>query len=77
MKRSNLAALGAICFFLISARAFLQHFMAASIPTAGVLYLASRVEDMLGNDKGRVEFEDRLIKELPTLPETRNVLGAG
>ena len=61
----------------LSARAFMQRYMAATISTAGVLYLASRIEDMLGNDKGRVEFEDRLIKEFPTSPEARKVLGAG
>ena len=61
----------------LSARAFLQRYMAGNISTAGILYLASRIEDMLGNDKGRVEFEDRLIKEFPASPEARKVLGAG
>ena len=61
----------------LSARAFLQRYMAASISSAGVLYLASRIEDELGNDRGRVEFEDRLIREFPASPEARKVLGAG
>lgn len=61
----------------LSARAFLQRFMASSPVTAGVLLLGSRIEDKLGNDKGRTEFEDRLIREFPTSDEARKVLGAG
>ncbi len=61
----------------LSARAFLQRYLSSNIPTAGVLYLASRIEDLLGNDRGRTEFEDQLIREFPTSPEARKVLGAG
>lgn len=61
----------------LGARAFLQRFMSDNIPTAGILYLASRIEDLLGNDHGRTEFEDRLIREFPASPEARKVLGAG
>ncbi len=61
----------------LGARAFLQRFMSSNIPTAGVLYLASRIEDMLGNDRGRTEYEDQLIREFPTSSEARKVLGSG
>lgn len=61
----------------LSARAFLQRYMANSQVTAGVLLLASRIEDKLGNDRGRMEFEDRLIRDFPTSDEARKVLGAG
>ena len=61
----------------LGARAFLQRFMAGNIPSAGILYLASRIEDQLGNDRGRVEFEDQLIREFPTSAEARKVLGSG
>jgi len=61
----------------LSARAFLQRFMSANTSTAGVLYLASLIEDMLGNDRGRTQYEDRLIKDFPASPEARKVLGAG
>ncbi len=60
----------------LSARAFLQRFMAGNVSTAGVLYLASKIEDMLGNDRGRTEFEDQLIRDFPTSPEARKVLGS-
>ncbi len=61
----------------LSARAFLQRFMSSNISTAGVLYLASRIEDMLGNDRGRTQYEDKLIKDYPASPEARKVLGSG
>jgi len=51
--------------------------MASNIPTAGILYLAARIEDLLGNDRGRTEFEDQLIREFPASPEARKVLGSG
>jgi len=60
----------------LSARAFLQRLMATGARTAGVLYLASRIEDMLGNDRGRMEFEDQLIREYPASPEARKVLSS-
>lgn len=61
----------------LGARAFLQRYLSANVPTAGMLYLGSRIEDLLGNDRGRIEFEDRLIREFPTSPEARKVLGSG
>jgi type IV pilus assembly protein PilF len=61
----------------LGSRAFLQRFMASHTSTAGVLYLASKIEDMLGNDRGRVDYEDQLIREFPASPETRKVLGSG
>ena len=61
----------------LGARAFLQRFMSSNVTSAGVLLLASRIEDMLGNDRGRTEYEDQLIHDFPTSPEARKVLGAG
>jgi len=61
----------------LSARAFLQRYMSSNISTAGILYLASRIEDELGNDRGRAQFENQLIREFPTSSEARKVLGSG
>jgi len=61
----------------LGARAFLQRYMSSNISTAGVLYLASRIEDMLDNDRGRTKYEDQLIHDFPTSPEARKVLGTG
>lgn len=60
----------------LSARAFLQRYMSSNIPTAGVLLLASRIEDKLGNDRGRAQFENQLIREFPTSSEARKVFGS-
>ncbi|MCH8278152.1 MAG: type IV pilus biogenesis/stability protein PilW [Proteobacteria bacterium] len=61
----------------LNARGFLQRFMISSRTTAGVLYLAAQIEDLLGNDRGRTEYENRLLREFPTSPEARKVLGSG
>ncbi len=61
----------------LGARAFLQRYMSTNPSSAGVLYLASRIEDLLGNDRGRTEYEDQLLREFPTSEEARKVLGAG
>jgi len=82
-KRNYAEALLQLCLLkfqqkdYLTARAFLQRYMSSAIPTAGVLYLASRIEDMLGNDRGKTEYEDQLIREFPRSPEARKVLGAG
>jgi type IV pilus assembly protein PilF len=82
-KRNYAEALLQLCLLkfqqkdYLTARAFLQRYMSSAIPTAGVLYLASRIEDMLGNDRGKTEYEDQLIREFPSSPEARKVLGAG
>jgi type IV pilus assembly protein PilF len=61
----------------LNARAFLQRYMSGNVTTAGILYLASRIEDKLGNDRGRSQFENQLIREFPTSSEARKVLGSG
>ena len=61
----------------MSARAFLQRFMASNRSTAGVLYLAAEIEGKLGNDRGRSEFVNRLLREFPESPEARRALSSG
>ena len=61
----------------LSARAFLQRFMSSNKTTSEVLFLAGKIEDMLGNDRGRTDYEDRLLREFPTSPEAKKVLGSG
>jgi type IV pilus assembly protein PilF len=61
----------------LNARAFLQRYMYVGTSTASVLYLASKIEEFLGNDRGKTEFEDQLIREFPTSPEAKSVLGSG
>lgn len=61
----------------MSARAFLQRFMAANKTSAGVLYLAAEIEGKLGNDKGRTEYVNQLLRDFPDSPEARKALGNG
>ncbi len=61
----------------LSARGFLQRYMSSSSTTAGVLYLAAKIEDMLGDDRGRTNYEDQLLRQFPTSPEARKVLDSG
>jgi len=81
-KPNHSAALLQLCLLkyqeqdYLGARAFVQRFMSVNKTNAGVLYLASKIEDMLGNDRGRTEFEDQLIREFPSSLEARKVLGS-
>ena len=61
----------------MSSRAFLQRYMSTNKSSAGVLYLAAEIEGNLGNDKGRAEFVNQLLREFPESPEARKVLGNG
>ena len=61
----------------LSARAFLQRYMAINTATAGVLYLAAEIEGQLGNDHGRTEFVDQLLREFPNSPEAQKVSSSG
>ncbi len=61
----------------MGARAFLQRFMSTNPTTAGILYLAADIEGKLGNDRGRTEFVDQLLREFPESPEARKALSSG
>ena len=61
----------------MNARAFLQRYMSSNQTTAGVLFLAAEIEGKLGNDSGRTEFVNRLLREFPASPEAQRVLGSG
>jgi type IV pilus assembly protein PilF len=60
----------------MGSRAFLERYMSANITTAGVLYLAVEIESRLGNDRGRSEYVNRLLREFPESPEARKVLAS-
>ena len=60
----------------LSARAFLQRFMTSNRTTAGVLYLAAEIEGKLGNDRGRDDFVNQLLRQFPESPEARKALSS-
>ncbi len=59
------------------ARAFLQRFMSVAETTAGVLYLAAQIEEKLGNDRGRTEYVNRLLRDFPQSDQAKRVLESG
>lgn len=62
--------------YLVS-RAFLQRFMSVSKTTAGVLYLAAQIEEKLGNDRGRTDYVNQLLREFPQSDQAKRVLESG
>ena len=60
----------------LGSRAFLQRFMSANRTTPGVLFLAAEIEGKLGNDRGRTEYINQLLREFPQSPEARKALSS-
>lgn len=61
----------------MSARAFLQRLMSSNKSTAGILLLAAEIEGKLGNERGREEYVNQLLREFPESPEARRALNSG
>lgn len=61
----------------MKARAFLQRYMSSNKTTSSVLFLAAEIEARLGNDRGRTEYVNQLLREFPESPEARKVLSSG
>lgn len=61
----------------LSARAFLQRYLSANVPSAGVLYLGVRIEDELGDERARTDFSNQILREFPESPEARRILESG
>jgi type IV pilus assembly protein PilF len=60
----------------LAARAFLQRYLSANPPSAGILYLGVLIEQELGDEKARTEYSNRILREYPQSPEARQVLGS-
>lgn len=61
----------------MSSRAFLQRLMSSSPSTPGILLLAAEIEGKLGNERGREEYMNQLLREFPQSPEARRALSSG
>jgi len=61
----------------LGSRAFLQRYMVGNKMTAGVLFLGAQIEERLGNEREKIEYENQLIRDFPASPEARKVLEAG
>jgi len=61
----------------LSARAFLQRFLAANPSTPGVLYLAVQIETQLDDERAATDYTNQLLREFPQSAEARLLLQAG
>lgn len=61
----------------LSARAFLQRYLASNPPSSGVLYLAVQVETQLGDDRAATDYMNQLLREFPASAEARLMLQQG
>jgi len=58
----------------LSARGFLQRYLAANTASASVLYLAVQVETQSGDERAASDYMDQLLREFPESPESRLLL---
>ncbi len=61
----------------MSARAFLQRFLSTNAPSPGVLLLGVRIEEELGDDRARMDYSNRILREFPESAEARSILESG
>jgi type IV pilus assembly protein PilF len=60
----------------LGARAFLQRYLNANVPSASVLYLGVRIEEELGDDRARTDYSNQILREFPESVEARRILGS-
>lgn len=58
----------------LSARAFLQRYLAANPPSSGVLYLAVQIETQLGDERAATDYMNQLLRDFPESAEARLML---
>lgn len=58
----------------LTARAFLQRYLAANAATAAVLDLAIRIETQLGDDRAATDYMNQLLRDFPDSAEARRTL---
>ena len=58
----------------LTARAFLQRYLAFNEASAAVLYLAIQIETQLGMDREATDYLNRLLRDFPDSPEARQTL---
>lgn len=61
----------------LTARAFLQRFLASNAPTPDVLFLGVQIEETLGDKRARGEFADQILRDFPDSAEARRLLESG
>lgn len=61
----------------LGARAFLQRYLSANAPSAEVLYLGVRIEEVLGDKRAKTDYSNQILREFPESPEARRILESG
>ena len=61
----------------ISARGFLQRYLAFNEATAPALYLGIQIETSLGNDRDATDYTTQLLRDFPDSPESKLLLRNG
>jgi type IV pilus assembly protein PilF len=56
-----------------AARVFLQRYLSRNKASASALYLGEQIEQKLGDDKARMQYVARLLRDFPDSPEARVV----
>ena len=55
----------------LTARAFLQRYLAANASSASVLYLAIQIETACSDDRAATDYTNELLRDFPESPEAR------
>jgi type IV pilus assembly protein PilF len=58
----------------LSARAFLQRYLATNPPSSGVLYLAVQIETELDDERAATDYMNQLLRDFPRSAEARLLL---
>lgn len=61
----------------LTARAFLQRYLASNPSSAPVLYLAVQIETGLGDDRAATDYLNELLQDFPDSPEARLMMQQG
>ena len=61
----------------LTARAFLQRFLAANPSSAPVLYLAVEIETSCNDDRAATDYTNQLLRDFPQSMESRLLLQQG
>ena len=61
----------------LTARAFVQRYMAANESSAAVLYLAVQIDTALGDDRAATDYSNQLLREFPDSAEAMQLNGGG
>lgn len=61
----------------LSARAFIQRYLATNPPSSGVLYLAVQIETQLDGERAATDYMNQLLRDFPESAEARLMLQQG